>query len=101
MDGTATDEVVIGLDVGTSSVKAAAFGLDGRARHVADRALRLDSSSGSLVVQDPHEILDAVARALAACVDGCAGTTVVAVSVAAAMHGLLALDATGGRSGRC
>ncbi len=95
MDGSETDEVVIGLDVGTSSVKAMAFGLDGRPRQMARRGLRRDASNGGRAEQDPLEIIDAAARALAACVDGCTGATVAAVSVATSMHGLLPLDATG------
>ncbi|MFN8205050.1 MAG: gluconokinase [Solirubrobacteraceae bacterium] len=86
-------QVVIGLDVGTTGVKAVAFGVDTPWRQVAIREYPLLEPAPGQAVQDPTVVLDAVAAALAECVAAVAPAEVLAVSVSAAMHGLLALDA--------
>jgi gluconokinase len=86
-------EVVIGLDVGTSGVKAAAFGLRSRWSSVALREYPLLEPEPGQEVQDPTRILQACGEALAECAGAAGGSEVVAVSVSAAMHGLLALGA--------
>jgi gluconokinase len=86
------EQVVIGLDVGTTGVKAAAFGIDKPWRTVALREYPLDAPQPHQQVEDPAAILRASTGVLAECVRAAAGATVVAVSVGAAMHGLLALD---------
>ncbi len=85
--------VVIGLDVGTTGVKAAAFGLGSPWRAVAIREYPLFAPEPGQEVQDPAFILQSSVDALAECVHAAAGAEVMAVSVSAAMHGLLALDA--------
>ncbi|MEZ5120318.1 MAG: gluconokinase [Solirubrobacterales bacterium] len=85
--------VVIGLDVGTTAVKAVAFGTNAPWRRVAVREYPLAEPAPGQAVQDPAVVLDAVAAALAECVAAAAPAEVLAVSVSAAMHGLLALDA--------
>jgi gluconokinase len=86
-------QVIVGLDVGTTGVKAAAFGLDAPARHVAIREYPLLEPEPGRQVQDPAAILTAAAGALAECVAAAGGAEVVAISVSTAMHGLLGLDA--------
>jgi gluconokinase len=86
------ERVIIGLDVGTTGVKAAAFGIDRPWRRVALREYPLVAPAPGQHVEDPATILRASTDALAECVRAAAGASVVGVSVTAAMHGLLALD---------
>jgi gluconokinase len=85
-------EIVIGLDAGTTGVKAAAFGLGSAWRTVAIREYPLLHRRPGEEVQDPAGILAASTEALAECVASARGAEVVAVSVSAGMHGLMALD---------
>ncbi|WP_406385645.1 gluconokinase [Streptomyces sp. NBC_01618] len=89
----APTEVVIGLDVGTTAVKAVAFGVDVYWRCTAEREYSLEQPAPGWQVQDPAAIGAAVIAALAECVAGCAGARVLAVSLSSAMHGLIGLDA--------
>ncbi|MGY1814931.1 gluconokinase [Blastococcus sp. SYSU D00820] len=86
-------EVVIGLDVGTTAVKAVAFDPASPWRASALRGYPLLQPAPGHQVQDPAAVLDATLAALAECVAACGGARVLAVSVSTAMHGLLALDA--------
>ncbi|MGQ0717900.1 MAG: gluconokinase [Pseudonocardiales bacterium] len=85
-------QVVIGLDVGTTGVKAAAFGLGSSWRSVAIREYPLLAPAPGQKVQDPTRILTASGDALAECVATAGSAEVLAVSVSAGMHGLMALD---------
>jgi xylulokinase len=82
-------EVVVGLDVGTSAVKALALGLDGRvlARHEVDYPLAMPRPGWA--EQDPEDWWRATEEALAA-VSGSA--QVLALGLSGQMHGLVALD---------
>ena len=86
-------EVVIGLDVGTTRVKAVAFGIgqEWQLAAVAEHAMQTPRPGWE--VQDPDALLSAAAHALGECVSRLDGAEVVGVSVATAMHGLLGLDA--------
>ncbi len=86
------ERVVVGLDVGTTGVKAAAFGVGTPWRSFAIREYPLISPRLDEEVEDPQAILVATADALAECVSSTDGAHVVAISVSAAMHALLALD---------
>src|SRR5579875_843615 len=93
--GLPANEVIIGLDAGTTGVKAAAFAPGSPWRTlvecrypIAARPLRQD-------VQDPRRILEATEQALRACIARTRGARVRAVSLSAAAHGLVGLDATG------
>lgn len=86
-------QVIVGLDVGTTGVKAVAFGLRSGWRRVALREYPLLTPAEDQAVQDPETVLAAIADALSECVRGAHGAAVIAVSVSTAMHGLLALDA--------
>jgi len=92
-------EVILGLDVGTTAVKVAAFAV--RSPAVGERAplpttqreYPLQHPEPGWQVQDPPTVLAAVDEAVTECVDLLAGAKVVAVSIATAMHGLIGLDA--------
>jgi gluconokinase len=85
--------VVVGLDVGTTGVKAAAFGLGSSWERVAIREYPLLEPVPGEQVQDPDAIVAATTQALADCVAQCQDGQVVGISVSAGMHGLIALDA--------
>lgn len=93
--GAAPGPVVIGLDVGTTGVKAAAFAPGSSWRAVAERDHPLRRPAPGEEVQDPAEILDAAAGALSACVAAAGGAEVRGVALSCAMHGLVALDGDG------
>jgi gluconokinase len=86
-------EVIIGLDVGTTAAKVAAFGLGSSWRHTAIREYPLLQPRPGWQVQDPPTIDAAVQAALGECVAAIGGATVVALSASTAMHGLIGLDA--------
>jgi gluconokinase len=86
-------EVIVGLDVGTTGVKAVAFGVGTSWRRVAIREYPLLQPQPGWQVQDPETILDATAAALAECVAAAAGADVVAIALSTAMHGLIGVDA--------
>jgi gluconokinase len=90
-----TTEVIIGLDVGTTAVKVAAFGVSGAQRELpsALREYRLEQPQTGWQVHDPASVLAGIDSALAECAAGLDGARVVAISVSTAMHGLLGLDA--------
>ena len=82
----------MGLDVGTTGVKAVAFGPGSSWRRVAIREYPLLQPAPDQAVQDPDAIVSAATDALAECVGAAAGAEVLAVAVSAAMHGLIGLD---------
>jgi gluconokinase len=92
MDSARPAQVIVGLDVGTTGVKAVAFGVGSSWRRVAIREYPLLQPARDEAVQDPAVMLTAVAAALAECVAVAGDAEVLAVSVSAAMHGLIGLD---------
>ncbi|GAA1962687.1 gluconokinase [Kitasatospora viridis] len=84
-------EVVIGLDVGTTAVKAVAFGVGTAWRHTGEVEYPLLQPAPGHQVQDQAVIGSAVTAALAECAARTRGSRVLAVSVSAAMHGLIGL----------
>ena len=84
---------IVGLDVGTTGVKAVAIDLGTARRHVAIRDYPADQPAPGWQTQDPDLIVAAAQAALAECVAAGDGTEVAAISLSAAMHGLMALDA--------
>lgn len=87
------DRVVVGLDVGTTGVKAAAFGLDSAWCRLARREHPLLHPAPGHRVQDPDGILAASADVLRECLDACGSAEVLAVSLSAGMHGLVGFGA--------
>src|SRR3954447_27070141 len=87
-----TTEVVIGLDVGTTAVKAVAFAVASSRRHIAVREYPLLQPAPGWRTQDPDVVLAQTWAALRESLSWVGGAPVVAVSVSAAMHGLIGLD---------
>jgi gluconokinase len=87
-----TDEVIIGLDVGTTGVKAVAFDIGTSWRHLALREYPLLQPAPDRQVQEPATIITAAGEALAECVRVVGERQVIALSLSAGMHGVLALD---------
>lgn len=92
MSDAVPDEVVVGLDVGTSATKAVAFAPGGWSR-LASRDYPLRSPAPDRREQDPRTVAEAVVGTLADLVAILDGAAVRAIAVSAAMHGLLGLDA--------
>jgi gluconokinase len=88
----APGQIVVGLDVGTTAVKAVAFGVGDPWRCVAIREYPLLAPAPGQAVQDPGHVLGAARDALAECVAGIGSAEVLAVSVSTGMHALMALD---------
>jgi gluconokinase len=95
MSGAAPAQVMIGLDVGTTGVKAVAFGLGSSWRRMALREYRLMQPEPDQEVQDPAAIIEATGAALAECVAAVGSAQVLGISVSTGMHGLMALDDRG------
>jgi gluconokinase len=92
---TRTTEVIIGVDVGTTAVKVAAFAVNGAAAEL-PRALReypLEQPQPGWQVQEPTIVLSAIDSAIADCVAQLRDAQVLAISLSTAMHGLIGLDA--------
>lgn len=89
----ARSPAVIGLDVGTTGVKAVAFWPGTGQRRQAIREYALISPAPGQAVQDLAALIMAARDALAECVTGLDGSPVLAVSLSAAMHGLAGLAA--------
>lgn len=92
-------EVVIGLDVGTTAVKVAAFDVHRGSGPTApeplpstQREYPLGQPEPDWQVQDPLVVLAAADAALAECVGSLGNAKILALSVSTAMHGLIGLD---------
>ncbi|MGW3605458.1 gluconokinase [Micromonospora sp. NPDC005161] len=85
--------VILGVDVGVTAVRVAAFALDGTARHVARRKYPLLQPAPGWQVQDPEVLVAATLEATSACVADTAGAEVVALAMSSAMYGLIGLGA--------
>jgi gluconokinase len=92
--GAPPDEVVVGLDVGTTATKAVAFGLSSSSRQVASREYPLRQPEPGWQVQDPEEVRSAVLATLAEVVSA-SGGPVLGICVSTAMHGLIGLARDG------
>lgn len=86
--------MIIGVDVGTTAVKVAAFGIDAGtgARSAAQQEYPLEQPEPGWQVQNPRILLAAIDQALAEVVADLAGDEVLAVSVSTALHALVGLD---------
>lgn len=91
MTSESRTRVVIGLDVGTTGVKAVAFGVGHPFRYRAIREYPLLRPAPGQEVQDPATIEAAARDALVECVSASEGAEVLALSLSAAMHGVIAL----------
>lgn len=87
------NELLVGVDIGSQSVKAAAF--DSAGALVADASEQLElRRSGDVVDQDPDAFVAAACHTIRACVDGRA-EDVAAVAIAGQMAGVLGVAADG------
>lgn len=87
--------VVIGLDVGTTAVKALALNERSEVVGRTSRGYALHSGPDGSAVQDAEEVMAAALAALDALAPALAGLPVLAVVPSAAMHSLVLLDAAG------
>jgi gluconokinase len=85
-------DVVLGVDLGTTHAKAAAFDASGAARGSAQREVPLASGTPGRAEQDPDALLAALEEAVREVLGGLSGQRVRAVACSTAMHSLLALD---------
>ncbi len=92
-------EVVVGLDVGTTGVKAVAVEPDGRVAAVAEHGYPLSTPRAGWSEQDPEDWWDGT-RAVLAAVRAEIGSTreIAGIGLSGQMHGLVALDAGGDAS---
>lgn len=90
-------QVVIGVDVGTTTAKATAFDSDGGEHGHGEVGYPLDDPQPGEAVQDPGEVVAATLQAIrdAAGQAQDAGCEVAGLSLSAAMHALVALDDAG------
>ncbi|MDP5181992.1 gluconokinase [Blastococcus sp. BMG 814] len=90
-------DVVVGLDSGTTATKAVTAGTDGRVRDVASVAYPLLVPAPGRAELDAGRLTAAAVEALGevAALARDRGDTVVAVSLSAAMHGLVPMDDEG------
>jgi gluconokinase len=95
---TRRTSVVVGVDIGTSATKAAAYDGRGRCRARAAAAYPVLSERPGWAEQDPDAVVSAVLSALAEVAGACyaAGAAMEAVAVGGAMHSLVGV----GRDGR-
>lgn len=95
--GPAGTPVVVGVDMGTTSVKALAVDPDMRVWASGAKAYPLQSPRPGWAEQDPDAVADATITALTDVVAAARdqGATVEAVALGAAMHSVLAVDETG------
>jgi gluconokinase len=90
----AADDVVIGVDIGTTSTKAVAYDPSGRAGETSSVGYPLRQPAAGYAEQDPAEILAAVQetiRRVAAATRG----RIAGLSFSSAMHSLIGLAADG------
>jgi gluconokinase len=94
---TPGSDVVVGVDIGTTSSKAVAFTVDGSAVGSAQVGYPLLSPQPSYAEQDADQVRDAAITAAAGAVREAtgAGHRVAGLAFSAAMHSLIGLDTTG------
>lgn len=94
-------QVIIGVDIGTTSTKAIAFTPDGQvlSSHYQENPIYRPAPDQS--EQDPEEVLAAVLQTLSQALAGVPADQLLGISFSSAMHGLLAVDAAGKPLTRC
>lgn len=86
-------DIILGLDVGTTAVKASLFSLDGVVRITESQGYPLLSPQAGHHEQDPGQIASAVLETMARAVAQVDASRVIGISISTAMHGLMGLDA--------
>jgi gluconokinase len=92
-----SERVVIGIDIGTTSAKAAAFDADGRETGAGEVAYPLLEPEPGWAVQEPLVVADAVVAVTRGALTAAqaAGLDVAGLAFSTAMHSLVGLDADG------
>jgi gluconokinase len=90
-----SDDVVVGVDIGTTATKVIAYDASGAARASASTDYPLRQPEPGAAVQEPHEVAAAVRGGVRAVVRQLDGVRVAGLSFSAAMHSLLGLDGDG------
>src|SRR5476651_1212448 len=85
---------VLGIDIGTGSVKAVAVNLQCQSFEVCQRHYSYSSPKPGYHEQNPEQILDAFIESLREIVDKI-GSQPLAISLSSAMHSLIPVDANG------
>jgi gluconokinase len=90
-------DVVLGVDIGTTSAKAVAFDVDGRELSRGEASYPLLEPEPGQAVQDAAAVVDGTLAAMRAAVRGArdAGARIAALSFSGAMHSLVGLDGDG------
>lgn len=88
-------EVTLGVDLGTSAVKAVVIATDGAVVAEASRELSLSSPRPLWSEQDPRAWRDAAREAIRAALASAGAVHVGAIGLTGQMHGLVLLDAGG------
>ena len=90
--------VVLGVDIGTTSAKAVAFDADARELGRGEAGYPLLEPEHGQAVQDPAVVVDATLAAIRAATTAAReqGAQIAALSFSGAMHSLVGLDAQGG-----
>ncbi|MFD2654688.1 gluconokinase [Gracilibacillus thailandensis] len=89
------EEVVIGLDFGTTSVKAVAFDLQGKVKVEAEQLIETYYPEPSFVEQKPNEIEASTREVLKDVFAKTKDKKVLAVGISCAMHSLICVDKEG------
>ena len=92
---SASPDIILGLDVGTTAAKASLFSLDGSVRVTASREYPLLGPQPGWHVQEPAAIARGVLGAMQDAVAQVDARRVLGISISTAMHGLVGLDAAG------
>jgi xylulokinase len=87
-----SEQVVIGVDVGTTSTKAGAYRLDGSALSTAQVETTLRRIGPGAIEQDPQELLESAFATVAKCVERAGAGAVAAIAVTGQMAGILGID---------
>ncbi|MER2997903.1 gluconokinase [Pontibacter populi] len=87
-------ETIIGVDIGTTSTKAVAFGVDGKLLFQYAVEYPIYSSQPGYAEQDPDMVFKAVLQTVQTIVGELrkAGYSLIGISFSSAMHSLIALD---------
>jgi gluconokinase len=90
-------DVILGVDIGTTSTKAVAFTADGAAVASTSSGYPLHSPQPGYAEQDPDVVVQAVRSASAGTVSAAnaAGHRILGLSFSSAMHSILGVDAAG------
>jgi gluconokinase len=87
--------LLIGVDIGTTGVKAVALDATAVGHADAEREYPTESPSPGWSEQDPDAVAEATAAVVREVVGKVAGSAVAGVAISSVMHSLLALDADG------